>query len=61
MRQVMKFIYEYDSSCTGALDFEDFVEFLADYQATLEFKRDEAIAYYNKKIEVCENIRNRME
>ncbi|KAI9188925.1 Centrosomal protein of 76 kDa [Blastocladiella emersonii ATCC 22665] len=35
-------MYRYDSSCTGTMDFDDFVEFLADYNVTLELKRESA-------------------
>ncbi|KAI9327055.1 hypothetical protein BDR26DRAFT_876141 [Obelidium mucronatum] len=44
--QARDFIYEYDSSCTGSLDFDDFMEFLGDYQAILQVRRDKATAYY---------------
>ncbi|KAJ3411147.1 hypothetical protein HDV05_002661 [Chytridiales sp. JEL 0842] len=47
LNQGKQFIYDYDSSCTGALDFEDFLEFLGDYQVTLQQKRDKALAHYN--------------
>ncbi|KAJ3279194.1 hypothetical protein HDU76_009589, partial [Blyttiomyces sp. JEL0837] len=50
LKQVQQFFYDYDSSCTGALDFEDFLEFLADYQVTLEAQRDEALAHYNSQL-----------
>ncbi|KNE70630.1 hypothetical protein AMAG_15386 [Allomyces macrogynus ATCC 38327] len=39
---VKSIMYRYDSSCSGLLDFEDFLEFLADYNVTLEMKRDAA-------------------
>ncbi|KAJ3206164.1 hypothetical protein HDU67_008350 [Dinochytrium kinnereticum] len=49
MEQIKMFLYTYDTSCTGALDFEDFIEFLADYQATLAQKRDKALTHYNSQ------------
>lgn len=39
-------LYKYDSSCTGCLGFEDFLELLADYQDTLLNRRNEAMEYY---------------
>jgi hypothetical protein len=39
-------IYRYDTSCCGALDFEDFLEFLADYWITIELKREAARKLY---------------
>ncbi|KAI9218995.1 hypothetical protein BC828DRAFT_387180, partial [Blastocladiella britannica] len=35
-------VLRYDSSCTGSLDFVDFIEFLADYKVTLDIKREGA-------------------
>ncbi|KAJ3187591.1 hypothetical protein HK101_009344 [Irineochytrium annulatum] len=52
LEQVKLFLYQYESSCTGAMDFEDFLEFLADYQATLAQKRDKALMQYNEQLDV---------
>jgi Ca2+-binding EF-hand superfamily protein len=52
LNQVKQFIYDYDTSCTGALDFEDFLEFLGDYQVTLKQKRDRALGHYNEQLQV---------
>ncbi|KAJ3108067.1 hypothetical protein HDU97_002302 [Phlyctochytrium planicorne] len=51
MEQVKMFLYTYDTSCTGAMDFEDFIEFLADYQATLAQKRDKALSHYSSQLQ----------
>ncbi|KAJ3096131.1 hypothetical protein HK100_005639 [Physocladia obscura] len=47
--QARDFIYEYDTSCTGCLDFDDFIEFLGDYQAILHVKREKAVKYYTER------------
>lgn len=34
--QVAQLIYKYDHTCTGALNLEDFLEFLSDYEAVVD-------------------------
>lgn len=51
--QVKQFIYDYDTTGTGTLDFEDFLEFLADYELTLEEKRKKMLAIYHEKLQVA--------
>ncbi|KAL7754310.1 Coiled-coil and C2 domain-containing protein 2A [Sorochytrium milnesiophthora] len=41
-------IHRYDSSCVGSLDFHDFLEFLADYEATLEHKKESALRLFHR-------------
>ncbi|ORY66769.1 hypothetical protein LY90DRAFT_667933 [Neocallimastix californiae] len=41
-------MYQYDSSCQGSLDFEDFCVFIGDYLLTLNEARQKAIDYYEK-------------
>ncbi|KAJ3234634.1 hypothetical protein HDU81_001289 [Chytriomyces hyalinus] len=52
--QAQDFIYEYDSSCTGSLDFDDFIEFLGDYQAILQVRREKATVYYQERLEIAQ-------
>ncbi|KAJ3267309.1 hypothetical protein HDU77_000022 [Chytriomyces hyalinus] len=52
--QAQDFIYEYDSSCTGSLDFDDFIEFLGDYQAILQVRREKAMVYYQERLEIAQ-------
>ncbi|KAI9309973.1 hypothetical protein DFJ73DRAFT_968909 [Zopfochytrium polystomum] len=51
--QVRQFIYTYDTSCTGTLDFDDFLEFLADYELTLELQRQKAISFFQEKMNLA--------
>ncbi|KAJ3342231.1 hypothetical protein HDU83_006192 [Entophlyctis luteolus] len=46
LTQARDFIYEYDSCCTGSLDFDDFIEFLGDYLAILQVRIDTATKHY---------------
>ncbi|KAI8920524.1 hypothetical protein BC831DRAFT_478987 [Entophlyctis helioformis] len=48
LEQAADYIYEYDSTLTGTLTFEDFIEFIKDYFVILVQERDRAIAYWNK-------------
>jgi hypothetical protein len=43
---VRDILYAYDSTCTGCFEFEDYLEFLADYQEVLNKKRVEAAEHY---------------
>ncbi|ORY49523.1 hypothetical protein BCR33DRAFT_847478 [Rhizoclosmatium globosum] len=54
LTQARDFIYEYDSSCTGCLDFDDFIEFLGDYQAILQVRRDKALGHYYGKLNLAQ-------
>ncbi|KXS10413.1 hypothetical protein M427DRAFT_37358 [Gonapodya prolifera JEL478] len=45
-------IQRYDSSCTGALDFEDFTDFVADYEITLRERQWSARNHYRQQVEI---------
>ncbi|KAG5460631.1 MAG: hypothetical protein BJ554DRAFT_7293, partial [Olpidium bornovanus] len=49
---VRQFMLKYDSSCTGAMDFEDFLEFMGDYQITLASQRKKARLEYQVSVGV---------
>jgi hypothetical protein len=49
---VRDILYVYDSTCTGCLEFEDYLEFLADYQEVLNNKRVQAAEHYEMKKKV---------
>ncbi|KAJ3222617.1 hypothetical protein HK099_002087 [Clydaea vesicula] len=38
--QILDFIFKYDTSCTGSLDFDDFLELLSDYESTISEQRE---------------------
>ncbi|KAJ3369566.1 hypothetical protein HDU91_007073 [Kappamyces sp. JEL0680] len=55
-QQAMRFIYDYDSSLTGSLGHDDFLEFMNDYVAVIQRSRESAIRYWKTQKQLADNI-----
>ncbi|KAJ3343261.1 Nuclear control of ATPase protein 2 [Gonapodya sp. JEL0774] len=54
LHSLLHIIQRYDSSCTGGLDFEDFTDFVADYEVTLRERQSSAREHYRAQLELSD-------